>query len=79
MRRFPGLFSDSHLPYVAELEEGQTEVPSLEDMTLKAIEILQKGKEGFFLLVSHSYTQMKNDFNRVWMVYRQARVTLQFT
>ncbi|XP_071521133.1 alkaline phosphatase-like [Panulirus ornatus] len=46
-----GLFADSHMPFVVELEEGQTEVPSLEEMALKAIEMLKKSKEGFFLLV----------------------------
>ncbi|XP_045593013.2 alkaline phosphatase [Procambarus clarkii] len=45
-----GLFSDSHLPYVVE-RERETQVPSLEEMTLKAIDILQSSKNGFFLLV----------------------------
>ncbi|XP_069961261.1 alkaline phosphatase-like [Cherax quadricarinatus] len=45
-----GLFADSHLPFVVE-QNADTEVPSLKDMTLKAIEILEKSEKGFFLLV----------------------------
>ncbi|WP_456419421.1 alkaline phosphatase [Methanocaldococcus infernus] len=43
-----GLFSDSHIPYVLDRNE---DVPSLLDMTKKAIEILEKNPNGFFLMV----------------------------
>ncbi|VDL99696.1 unnamed protein product [Schistocephalus solidus] len=43
-----GLLAASHLPYVLDRPTGD---PSLTDLTAKAIEILQKNPEGFFLFV----------------------------
>lgn len=43
-----GLFSSSHMSY--ELQRPATE-PSLKDMSLKALEILSKNNNGFFLMV----------------------------
>ncbi|CAG9786913.1 unnamed protein product [Diatraea saccharalis] len=43
-----GLFSPDHMPY--HLEAGEDD-PTLSEMTEKAIEILSRGKNGFFLLV----------------------------
>ena len=43
-----GLFAESHIPYVLD-RDGNT--PSLLDMTKKAIEILEKDSDGFFLMV----------------------------
>ncbi|XP_068633221.1 membrane-bound alkaline phosphatase-like [Battus philenor] len=43
-----GLFSSDHLPYHLEADEG---VPALSDMTQKAIQMLSKNKNGFFLFV----------------------------
>lgn len=45
---FSGLFAQSHLHYHLEKEAGE---PSLREMTQKAIQILQKEKNGFFLFV----------------------------
>ncbi|MFX0115259.1 MAG: alkaline phosphatase [Candidatus Hodarchaeota archaeon] len=44
-----GLFSAEHLPY--EIDRNPTLVPSLREMTEKAIEILSKDSDGFFLMV----------------------------
>ena len=44
-----GLFSISHLPY--ELDRNTNEVPSLAEMTEKALQILNKNQTGFFLMV----------------------------
>lgn len=46
--RLLGLFDDSHLPYVPQ---RPPRTPSLLDMTVKAIEILEKNPCGFFLMV----------------------------
>ncbi|MFX1350065.1 MAG: alkaline phosphatase [Promethearchaeota archaeon] len=44
-----GLFAPNHLPY--EINRDQEVVPSLSEMTLKAIEILSQDPDGFFLMV----------------------------
>lgn len=47
-----GLFSSDHLPYHLDVEDKKlVEVPSLEEMTMKAIQILDKDQNGYFLLV----------------------------
>ncbi|CAG9103073.1 unnamed protein product [Plutella xylostella] len=44
-----GLFSSEHMPY--HLEANEDVYPTLTEMTLKAIDVLKKKKEGFFLFV----------------------------
>ncbi|CAG5126105.1 unnamed protein product, partial [Candidula unifasciata] len=44
-----GLFNQDHMTY--ELDRNQTNEPSLAEMTHKAIDILKKNDQGFFLLV----------------------------
>jgi len=48
-----GLFNKSHLPYKIDMEEvpANYDAPSLEEMMLKAFSILNKGNNGFVLLV----------------------------
>ncbi|WP_211227590.1 alkaline phosphatase [Chitinibacter tainanensis] len=46
-----GLFNKSHLSYELDRVKGKLDEPSLKDMTLKAIEVLAKKPEGFFLMV----------------------------
>ena len=46
---FPGLFNPSHMAFETD-DENRTQ-PNLVEMTKKAIEILQKDKKGYFLLV----------------------------
>jgi alkaline phosphatase len=45
-----GLFSDSHMTYVAELGDNSTE-PSLSQMTAAAIKVLANNDNGYFLMV----------------------------
>ena len=45
-----GLFEYSHMQYEVFRKENETE-PSIEEMTEKAINILQKNPKGYFLLV----------------------------
>ena len=47
----PGLFGASHVPYEVDRTKDNLDTPTLKQMTLKAIEILQKQDEGFVLLV----------------------------
>ena len=50
--RLLGLFAASHLPYALDRRlDDAANVPSLAEMTEKAIEILSKNKGGFFLMV----------------------------
>lgn len=49
INRLLGLFSLSHMPY--ELDRNSNEVPSLSEMTEKALQILNKNRTGFFLMV----------------------------
>lgn len=44
-----GLFDDGHMSY--NLERDSNKQPSLEEMTIKAIELLSNDNEGFFLFV----------------------------
>ncbi len=46
-----GLFEQSHLEFEADREKDTAGEPSLAEMTAKAIEILQRDKDGFFLVV----------------------------
>lgn len=45
----PGLFKESHMTY--DVERNRDVEPSLSDMTKKAIQVLQKNDNGFFLMV----------------------------
>ncbi|MDR2626733.1 MAG: alkaline phosphatase, partial [Dysgonamonadaceae bacterium] len=56
------LFSDDIIPY--DLDRDDAQYPSLEEMTRKAIEILSKAENGFFLMVEGSlvdYAAHSND------------------
>nr|WP_026317774.1 alkaline phosphatase [Algicola sagamiensis] len=46
-----GLFEDSHMAYEADRANDKGGEPSLAEMTDKAIDILKKDKDGFFLVV----------------------------
>lgn len=46
-----GLFDPSHCKFNSEVEDISDIVPTLAEMTTKAIEILSKNKKGFFLFV----------------------------
>lgn len=46
------LFADREFPF--DIDRNPAKIPSLEDMTIKAIDVLSKKKEGFFLMVEGS-------------------------
>ncbi len=46
-----GLFNASHMQYEADRSLEKGDEPSLTEMTRKAIEVLQKNKHGYFLMV----------------------------
>ena len=49
-----GIFSSSHMPYSSVKSR---ETPSLANMTLQAIRLLKKNKNGFLLLVRELFTK----------------------
>jgi len=50
-RQLLGLFEPSHMKYEADRANDTAGEPSLADMTKKAIEILKKNRNGFYLMV----------------------------
>lgn len=50
-RHLLGLFERSHMKYEADRTNDAAGEPSLADMTKKAIEMLQKNKKGYYLMV----------------------------
>ena len=47
-----GLFNNNHIPYNLDIQrDGIASMPSLKDMTEKAIDILSENEEGYFLFV----------------------------
>jgi alkaline phosphatase len=52
VKQLLGLFSSSHLPFNLDVKrDNLQEIPSLTEMTEKAIDILSQNPEGYFLLV----------------------------
>ena len=49
----PGLFQTAHMSY--EADRNQTREPSLAEMTEKAIKLLSRGTEGYFLFVGGKF------------------------
>ena len=79
-----GLFNDSAMPY--ELERDSNQVPSLEDMTRKAIQRLKKGPNGFFLMVesagidkAHHRNWPKKAFEETIMLEKSVQVALDLS
>ncbi len=65
VKKILGLFAKSHIAFA--LERGNQE-PSLKEMTLKALEILQRDRDGFFLMVEGGridHAGHSNDFSRL--------------
>ena len=50
-RRLLGLFNPTHLEYDIDRRQMQLDEPTLAQMTAKAIDILQRDREGYFLMV----------------------------
>jgi len=58
---YVGLFAPSHMKYQLDRQKDDSE-PTLADMTEKAIEILSRGNNGYFLLVEGKlFTRWKNN------------------
>ncbi len=51
----PGVFEHSHMKYEGERLADEAGEPSIADMTEKAINILKKDKDGFFLFVEGTF------------------------
>ncbi|PIO61127.1 alkaline phosphatase family protein [Teladorsagia circumcincta] len=67
-----GIFSESHFPYyLSERLENKRTVPRLRDMTEKAIEVLQKDDEGFFLVVEGGLIDMAEHENWMHMAFSE--------
>ncbi|WP_298914012.1 alkaline phosphatase [uncultured Algimonas sp.] len=49
--RVLGLFNESHMQYAADIANDVSGEPSIVDMTIKAIDILDDDPDGFFLMV----------------------------
>lgn len=64
-----GIFGSSHVEYSAVKSK---ETPSLANMTLQAIRLLKKNKNGFFLLVRFQYhiflIFLTNNFFSLWKI-----------
>lgn len=46
-----GLFSKSHMAYASQRRAPDAEQPSLKAMTMKAMDVLERGSNGYFLMV----------------------------
>ena len=53
---FPGLFGYSHMDFEVDRKRGPNGDPSLLNMTVKAIQVLQKNPNGYFLMVEGKWT-----------------------
>lgn len=58
-----GLFADEHLPYEVERGTLGKGVPTLSEMTTKAIDLLAKNPKGYFLLVEGGKIDMGSHLN----------------
>ncbi|KAK6010346.1 alkaline phosphatase family protein, partial [Ostertagia ostertagi] len=67
-----GIFSESHFPYyLSERMENKRTVPRLREMTEKAIEVLQRDDQGFFLVVEGGLIDMAEHENWMHMAFSE--------
>lgn len=69
--RVLGLFSSGNIPY--RLDADPTVIPSLKEMTEKAIELLYKDSKGFFLMVEGSRVDHASHNNDIASVIAELR------
>ncbi|XP_037824116.1 membrane-bound alkaline phosphatase-like [Lucilia sericata] len=83
-----GLFSSSHCPYHGDLERENLKetVPSLSEMTEKALELLKRSSEGYFLFVegakidmAHHDTRARRSMEETEEFNRAVEVALKMT
>ena len=70
-----GLFEPSHMQFEVDREKDGAGEPSLAEMTGKAIQILQKNKKGFFLMVEGARIDHAHHYGNA---YRALHDTLAF-
>jgi len=80
-----GLFDYEYLPYYMDREFLKVKVPSLADMTRKALEILSRNENGFFVMIEGGKIDWANHghdpANAIWEVYEfneAIKVALEF-
>ncbi|KAL7029975.1 hypothetical protein ACKWTF_006457 [Chironomus riparius] len=85
VKQLLGIFNSDHLNYWIDVERDKTQdlVPSLTEMTMKAIDILDRDKDGYFLLVeggridhAHHGTEAKQATGEVTEFSRAIQNTL---
>lgn len=60
---FVGLFAYSHMDFETDRDKGEDGDPSLSEMTMKALSILNKNQKGYFLFVESTYSIIRNHNN----------------
>jgi len=71
-RNILGLFQPSHMRYEANRSEDSAGEPSLTDMTLKAIDLLDNNPNGFFLMVEAGRIDHAHHVNNAYNALNEA-------
>ncbi|XP_048511487.1 alkaline phosphatase 4 [Athalia rosae] len=66
-----GIFAPNHLPFHAVRETSDQGTPSLANMTLQAIRMLRRNKNGFLLMVESGRIDMAHHQNHVKLALRE--------
>ncbi|XP_012280687.1 alkaline phosphatase 4 [Orussus abietinus] len=66
-----GIFAPSHLPYSAVRDRSYDGTPSLANMTMQAIRMLRKNKNGFFLMVESGKIDLAHHHNYAKLALRE--------
>jgi len=76
-----GLFTPSYMNYISDLEEYQSNEPSLREMTMKALDILSNDEDGFFLMSEGAridHAAHAGDATAVWLEMIEFDNTVQY-
>ncbi len=71
-----GLFNPSHMRFEADRDNDIAGEPSLSEMTMKAIDLLEEDDDGFFLMVEGGRIDHAHHFNNA---YNALNETLEFS
>lgn len=66
-----GLFGRSHLRYTHEIDGISDQVPTLKEMTMKAIDILSTNPNGFFLFVENGLIDQAAHDSRAHIAFEE--------